>query len=437
MRTKMLWAVLAMLILIATLACSRTEEKETAPVVPVQVTTVREDSVRRIVTADGILYPQDQATIMPKISAPVRKFFVNRGDHVKQGQLLAVLENRDLAASAVASKGQYEQAESNYRSTAGATVPEELNKSEADVRAAKETLDAAQKLLESRQKLFQQGALARRLVDEAQVAFAQARSQFDTAQEHLRRLQSVGRQEQIKGAAAQVEAARGQYQAAEAQVAYSEIRSPISGLITDRPLYAGEMANAGSPLLTVMDVSRVVARANVPQNLAGLLKVGQPGTITETAGSEPVQGKVIVVSPAVDPNSTTVQVWVQASNPGETLKPGATVHVSIIAATLNHVAVVPPEAILPSADGGTAVMVIGADGIAHEKKVEVGVREPDKVQIASGVAVGQQVVIGGGVGLQDGTKVVVRKPVEEPENAEKDTGANSQQEGKEDQKAGR
>jgi HlyD family secretion protein len=437
MRTKMLWAVLAMLILIATLACSRTEEKETAPVVPVQVTTVREDSVRRIVTADGILYPQDQATIMPKISAPVRKFYVNRGDHVKQGQLLAVLENRDLAASAVASKGQYEQAESNYRSTAGATVPEELNKSEADVRAAKETLDAAQKLLESRQKLFQQGALARRLVDEAQVAFAQARSQFDTAQEHLRRLQSVGRQEQIKGAAAQVEAARGQYQAAEAQVAYSEIRSPISGLITDRPLYAGEMANAGSPLLTVMDVSRVVARANVPQNLAGLLKVGQPGTITETAGSEPVQGKVIVVSPAVDPNSTTVQVWVQASNPGETLKPGATVHVSIIAATLNHVAVVPPEAILPSADGGTAVMVIGADGIAHEKKVEVGVREPDKVQIASGVAVGQQVVIGGGVGLQDGTKVVVRKPVEEPENAEKDTGANSQQEGKEDQKAGR
>jgi multidrug efflux pump subunit AcrA (membrane-fusion protein) len=422
--------------LIAAFACSRTEEKETAPVVPVQVTAVREDSVRRIVTADGILYPQDQATIMPKISAPVRKFYVNRGDHVKQGQLLAVLENRDLAASALASKGQYEQAESNYRSTAGATVPEELNKSEADVRAAKEALDAAQKLLESRQKLFQQGALARRLVDEAQVAYAQARSQFETAQEHLRRLQSVGRQEQIKGAAAQVEAARGQYQAAEAQVAYSEVRSPISGLITDRPLYAGEMANAGAPLLTVMDVSRIVARANVPQNLAGLLKVGQPGTITETAGSEPVQGKVIVVSPAVDPNSTTVQVWVQASNPGETLKPGATVHVSIIAATLNHVAVVPPEAILPSADGGTAVMVIGPDGIAHEKKVEVGVREPDKVQIASGVAVGQQVVIGGGVGLQDGTKVVIRKPGEEAEKAEQDTGANSKREGKEDQKAG-
>src|SRR6266851_10374733 len=92
--------------LLAVSGCSKKAQKEAEPIVPVQVTAVRQDSIRRIVTADAVLYPQDQAAVMPKISAPVGKFLVNRGDHVRRGQLLAVLENRDLQAAAVASKGQ-------------------------------------------------------------------------------------------------------------------------------------------------------------------------------------------------------------------------------------------------------------------------------------------------------------------------------------------
>lgn len=399
--------------LMAIPGCSKKEQKEAEPVVPVQVAPVRQDSIRRIVTADAVLYPQDQAAVMPKITAPVRKFLVNRGDRVRQGQLLALLENRDLQAAAMASKGQYQQAESNYRATTSVTVPEQLIKAQADVQAAKQTLDAAQKLVESREKLFREGALARKQVDEAQVSYAQARGAYDTAQEHLRALQSVGKQEQIKGAAAQVDTAKGNYQAAEAQLSYSEVRSPINGVVTDRSVYAGEMATAGSPLLTIMDVSRVVARANVPQNQAAYLKVGQAAAISQTDSSVEAPAKVTVVSPAVDPNSTTVQVWVQSANAGEKLKPGASVRVSIVSATLQNVMVVPPAALLSNAEGGTSVMVVGAGSVAHERKVGVGVREADKVQILSGVSVGDQVVTVGGVGLQDGTKVVIGKPGEE------------------------
>jgi len=413
MDKKLIWPAAALLVAVS--GCSKHDEKEAEPVVPVQVTAVRHDAIRRIVTADAVLYPQDQASVTPKISAPVRRFYINRGDHVKQGQLLADLENRDLTAAAVASKGTFDQAEANYRGTAGAAVPEQVNKAQADVAAAKQALDAASRLVESRQKLFQEGALPRKLVDEAQVAYVQARSSFDTAQEHLRALQSVGKQEQVKGAAAQVEAARGQYQAAQAQVAYSEIRSPIAGVIADRPLYAGEMASSGSPLLTVMDVSRVVARATVPQNEAARLKVGLPATITRMDSPEEVPGKVIVVSPAVDPNTTTVQVWVQAANPGERLKPGATVHVAIVAEVLPEALVVPVAAILPGAEGGTVVMAVDAASVAHEKKVETGIREADRVQIVSGAKDGDQVVVTGGVGLQDGARVRVGKPGEKEE----------------------
>jgi multidrug efflux pump subunit AcrA (membrane-fusion protein) len=96
------------------------------PIAPVQIAPAIKGSIRLIVTADAVLFPREQANIVPKVSAPVKRFLVNRGDHVRQGQLLAELENRDLVASAHESRGQYEQAASNYRSTAGAVVPEQL-----------------------------------------------------------------------------------------------------------------------------------------------------------------------------------------------------------------------------------------------------------------------------------------------------------------------
>ena len=114
-------------------------------------------TIRRIVHGDGALFPLDQASLMPKIAAPVQKFYVNRGDHVKQGQLLAVLENRDLVAAAAESKGAVDQAESNLRATEGATVPEAVVKAQTDVEAAREARDNAKKVLDSRQQLFKQG----------------------------------------------------------------------------------------------------------------------------------------------------------------------------------------------------------------------------------------------------------------------------------------
>ena len=213
-----------------------------------------------------------------------------------------------------------------------------------------------------------------------------------------------------------MDAAKGHYQSAEAQLGYSQIRSPIDGVIADRPLYAGEMASAGAPLLTVMDISRVVARANVPLDQAGFIE-GRPARHRRRCRTARCEspGKVTVVSPAADPGSTTVQVWVQAENPGERLKPGTAVRVAIVAATLPKAVVVPVAALLPSSEGGVAVMSVGSDSVAHQKAVKTGVRDGGKVQILEGVSPGEQVVVVGGVGLEDGAKVRIEKPAEKSE----------------------
>ncbi|HYL38890.1 MAG TPA: efflux RND transporter periplasmic adaptor subunit [Bryobacteraceae bacterium] len=415
-------ALVTLIALIALAGCSKQKkEAEEEPVVPVQVAEVTRDSIQRIVTAQAILYPVDQASIMPKISAPVRSFAVNRGDHVTRDQVVAVLENRDLAASVAENRELYTQAQAVQRTTTAATLPEDVTKAQQDVAAAKEAMDAAQKVYQSRRQLLEQGALARRLVDEANVAYVQAHSQYEIAQKHLQALESVGQPEQVRGAEAQTQAAKARYDAAEAQLSYSEIRSPIAGVVADRPLYPGEMAAAGNPLLTIMNISSVIARANIPVGQAASLKVGDSATIAQTDADIEGMGKVTVVSPAVDPNSTTVEVWVQAQNPGERFKPGATVRVSILAETIQDAIVIPTPALLPAQEGGVQVLVMGADSKAHERKIDVGVREPDKLQVLKGLEVGEKVITVGGVGLEDGAKVRVgsAKESEKPDKDDK------------------
>jgi HlyD family secretion protein len=424
-------SIVVLLVLLS--ACAKKEAAAPEAPAPVQVTAVTQNTIRRTVAGDGTLFPLDQANVMPKLAAPVQKFYVNRGDHVKQGQLLAVLENRDLVAAAAESKGGVDQAESNFRATQGATVPEAVVKAQTDLDSARETRDAAKKVVDSREQLFKQGALAGKLLDDAQVAYAQAQGQFRSADEHLKALQSVSKEEQIKGAAAQVQTAKSHYDSQEAQLAYSRIVSPIGGVISDRPLNAGEMANPGSPLISVMDISHVIARINVPEADATAVKVGQRVVITQSDNSEGVDGKVKVVSPAADVNTTTVQVWVDIPNLGERLKPGTSVHAVIVAEEFKAATVVPAAAILPGEEGGTAALTVGSDSTVRRKTVKVGVREGNQVQILSGLTPGEEVVVVGGLGLDDKAKVkVITTAVEE--SADEDENAPEAPAGGKDQK---
>src|SRR5947209_8783247 len=191
--------------------CSK--EKTEEPIVAVQVAPVEKETIQRTVTAEAILFPLQQSAIVPKISAPVQKFYVKRGSPVHQGQLLAMLENRDLAAAQTDTRGAYEQAQAAYETTTAATLPEDIEKAKGDAQTT-------------------------------------------------------------KSATGQLQSAKGKYLGAEAQLSYSEVRSPIDGFVTDRPLYPGEMAAAGTPLITVMDLSQVIARAHISQQEAALLKAG-------------------------------------------------------------------------------------------------------------------------------------------------------------------
>jgi len=383
------------------------------------VAPVEKTTIQHTVVAEAVLFPLAQSAIVPKISAPVKTFLVKRGSHVREGELLAVLEHQDLAAAAVDTKGTYDQAQATYEISTGADLPAEMQKAQLETQAAKQLLDAQQKVYDSRQELFQQGALPRKELDQAGVDLTQARNKYAMAQKHLEAMQAIGKQQLLKSAAGQLESAKGKYLGATAQLSYSEIRSPMDGVIADRPLYPGEMAAAGSPLLTVMDVSQVIARAHIPQPDAALLKLGDKATITTPGENQPTEGKVTVISPALDPNSTTVEVWVQAKNPEQRLKPGTSVQLSMLARTIPEALVITAASLLTAEDGTTSVMLAGSDNRAHQKPVKVGVHQGDQVQIVEGVQASDRVVASGAYGLPDNTKIKVEEQKPQKDQNEK------------------
>jgi HlyD family secretion protein len=400
-------------------ACGKSAPKEKAgeaaeAPTPVLVETAVLGAMDHVIVADAVLFPINQANITSKISAPVKRVMVNRGDHVKAGQIVMELESADLTAAENESRSQYEQSQAAYQTVTGATIPEDRTKSQADVKSLQEAYDAAKKLYDNRVNLQKEGALAMKLVDDAKVALVQAQSALETARQHQQVSGQVGQVESQRSAQAQVNAAKAHYEAASVQVGYAKVRSPISGVVSDRSVYPGEMAASGTALISIVDISRIVARANVPMKDAAAIKVGSAARLTGPDGD--ISGKVTVVSPAVDPSTTTIEVWVEAQNPGEALKPGATVRVSIVAETLRDTMVVPAAALLNSDDGGQKVMVVTSDSVAHERRVNVGIRQGDRVQIVSGLQSGDQVVVSGGLGLEDKAKVAIQQPKPEDDD---------------------
>lgn len=398
-------------------------EKEKEPVIAVKVTPAEKGEISQTIAAEAVVFPLKQATVSPKITSTVAEFKVQRGSRVKQGQLLAVLENKDLAAQAEASRGDFEQADANYVITMNAGLPQQLQKAELDAAASEAAFDAAQKVYDSRKDLFQQGAIPRRDLDSADVALSQARSQYEQSKKQLADLRSIGDQQLRKAAKGTKESAEGHYRAAAAQLSYSEIRSPIDGVVTERPLYVGDLATANQPILTVMDTSSLVAKAHIPQADAVLLKIGDGAELQVPNLEEPVKGRVSLISPALDPGSTTVEIWVETKKPNAALKPGMSVTLEITARTVKDAITVPTGAVFKNDDGAYYVLLAGSDNKAHRQLVKLGVKNPETTQIASGIKVGDPVVTSGGYAVADGAAIELEKADSEDKGGDEKGGA--------------
>lgn len=395
--------------------CKKAAAPET--VVSVQAVHPVRGPIAEQVQADAVLAPVAQAAIVPKITAPVEKFYVQRGSKVHAGELLAVLDNSDLKAAALDNKGAYQAAQGAYATATKAQIPEQVQAAEVAVAQARAMLKLNEDIVKSRTRLLAEGAIPSRELDSSKAALVQAQGAYETAVKNLNAVRSVNSKAALEQAQGQLTSAKGRYEGAEALVAYSEIRSPINGVVTERPLFVGETASAGTPLLTVMDTTTLIAKAHIAQSMAQQLKVGDKATITAPGLDKPVPATVSLISPALDPGSTTVEIWLKIDNNDGILKVGTPVKANITGKAVPDALQVPATAIQTSDSGSKYVMVVGSGSKSRKMPVKLGIVNQQTAQVISGVTTADQVITVGSYALDPGTKVAVTAPDADASNA--------------------
>lgn len=351
--------VLAALVLVA--ACGRgganprQTSEDAFKGVPVRTAAAVTGDIVNTIVAGGRLQARAEVALAPKIPGKVAEVRVEVGQRVSQGETLAVLENRESAA-------QLRQAEASL----------------AQALANRGSLEANYRRMEA---LLADGAVARQQFDSARAAYLTAEAQ-------------------VKQAQAAVDLAKNNFD-------HSFVISPVDGLIGSRNLQPGALAGAGTPLVTVVDLSQVLLEAGVGESQVNRITLGQTVRIRvpSLAGSRDIYGRIASVSPAMDPRTHNFQVRIMVDNPDQILKSGMYAEAVLETGRKAGAIVVPAEA-LAERDSGKVVYVVVGDRVS-ERRVKVGLSNPDYSEIVEGVSAGEAVVVSGHNLLGDKSSVRV------------------------------
>ncbi|HEX7530104.1 MAG TPA: efflux RND transporter periplasmic adaptor subunit [Pyrinomonadaceae bacterium] len=397
-----------------------TAEETTTPIVSVKVAKAEKDAIAAQIVAVGTIWPREKSDVGAKISAQIKKMGLLKNKVVRAGEVIAVLESRDLQAQRAEAVAALNQERANERSVTTGTIPQTNAQDQKALRDARAKAVTARATFERRQVLYQNGGISKKDLEASQLDLATAENELRLAEQTITlRATSLNPNDRAL-AAAKVAQAQQHLATLDAQLSYATIRSPITGIVTDQFQYEGEFASAGGKLVTIADISEVIVKAPFADTVVSELKVGDPATVLPTdTSSEEMKGRITLLSRSSDPTNRTVEVWVTLANGAGKLRANGAAQITISANSKTDAVVVPASAVTldaSNANEGT-VMVVDSASVAHETKVTVGIRTKDKMEITSGLQGGETVVIEGNFSLADGTKVEIAK--DEPGKDEK------------------
>jgi len=396
-------------------------EAEVAPVVSVKVAKAEKGSIATRVVAVGTIWPREKADVSAKVSAQIKKMVLLKNKVVRAGEVIAVLESRDLQAQRAEAVAALNEARANERSLVTGTIPKTNAEDQKALMDARAKVNNARATYERRRMLYEKGGISKKDLEASQLDLTTAEDELRLQEQTVAlRARSLNPNDRAL-AAARTAQSQQHLATLDAQLSYATIRSPITGIVTDQFQYEGEFASAGGKLVTIADTSTVIVKAPFADTVAAQLKVGDAVSVFPTDSSaEEMKGQVTLLSRSSDPTNRTVEVWVTLANGAGLLRANGAAQVTVFANSKNDAIIVPASAVTleaSNADEGT-VMVVDAQNVAHEKKVTVGIRTADKIEIVEGLQDGETVVIEGNFALPDGTKVEVAKDEDKKEEKE-------------------
>lgn len=393
-------------------------ETEVTPTVSVKVLKVERGHIAARVSAVGTIWPREKADVAAKINAQIKQMALLKNKFVRAGEVIAVLESRDLYAQRAEAVAALNEARANERSVVTGTIPKTNAEDQKALRDARAKVDNARAIYERRRLLFEKGGISKKDLEAAELELTTAQDELRLQEQTVALRTSSLNPNDRALAAARTAQAQQRVATLDAQLSYATIRSPITGIVTDQFQYEGEFASAGGKLVTIADTSSVIVKAPFADTAVAQLNPGDAATVLPTDSSaEEMHSQISLLSRSSDPTNRTVEVWVTLGNDAGELRANGAAQVTVFADSKDDAIVVPASAVTLEASNATegTVIVVDAQNIAHETKVTIGIHTPDEIEIVEGLQGGETVVVEGNYALPDGTKV---EPVPtEPENA--------------------
>jgi RND family efflux transporter MFP subunit len=330
----------------------------------------------------GNMQAVTEAPILARAEGFLQHRYVDIGDHVQAGQLLAEIQAPDLDQQVVQARAAVQQSQADLERATAALEQGKANEQLAKVTAVRWD------------NLVKRGAVSRQENDQYQ-------AQFQAQSANVRALDRA------------VAAARGSVSAAQANVArlselqsYLQVRAPFTGIITLRNVDVGALVNTGSTLLfRIAQTNLLRTFVNVPQADAPGVRVGQSATLsTADVPDRKFKGEVTRTANALDPASRTLLVEIQVPNPDGKLFPGAYVQVDLNLPRKDPPLLIPSDTLVVRPEG-TLAAVLGSGNVVHFQKITVGRDFGDRIEVLSGLNPGQRVIVNPNDSVQEGVKV--------------------------------
>ncbi len=396
--------------------------KSITPAQAVTVTKVTTTDIDNRLNASGTVTAYEKTPVMSQAEGlQIVEILAEKGDVVKQGQVLAKLDNRSILAQKAEAEGSLAQAQARLDELQAGTRTEEIAQAQAKVDNARSAIAKAEsdlKLVQTRvernRNLQSEGAITRdsfdQVLNQEQVTksdLAGAKANFQEAQQALAQLKAGSRPQTIAQAQAELVQAKGRLEGIEAQLADTTVVAPSSGIVASRDAQVGQITSASQMLFSIIENGRLELKLQIPETLIGKIEPGQLVQISSNANQDlDLTGKVREIDPLIDDSSRQATVEVDLPS-GTNLRPGMFLNAAISTNTSRGQAV-PIEALLPQSDNQAIAFVLQSDNTVKAQTVKMGeILSGEKVEVIEGLQPGDRIVIEGAAYLQDGDRVKV------------------------------
>ena len=364
-----------------------------AKIDPSKLAKVEKGDLAKSVVATGKVEPITKVEVKSKASGIVKKLYVEYGDRVKQGQLLAQLDKVEIAAGVEQSRASLEAAQANLSSAKADYERSKVDAEGPDVPLLK-------RAYERNAGMAKDGVVSQSALDEAEKDYKMAVNKQNVA-----RAQMIVLQAKIAQAQAQVAQDDANLKQLEEQLSYTDITSPIDGIVLSRDVEMGDavssilvLGSGATLVMTLGDTSQVYVKGKVDESDIGRVYLGQPARIkVESFKDKSFKGVVTKISPmgVEKDNVTTFEVRVSIDNPGGELKAEMTANAEIILDEHKSVLQIPEGAIIYDKDRNASVQVPDSKGKDGQKKVaiNIGISNGAKTEVLKGLKEGDQVIL--------------------------------------------